>query len=339
MSSPHTLSVFALETKDRTPCGFRTAVTKANFPILRNMALYHLVIEPGCFREPHWHPNADEVGYCTAGSALVTIFSNGNQHDHFTITAGEMFFVPSGSIHAIENTGTARAEFVLSFSSDSPEDFGLSGAVGCMTPEVLGNTWGRKASELGSVTRSLEDVLFGRTAGTPEIPESASFANRLKFSIEAREPLLRSEIGSVRVARMDTWPVLRHQGMYSLRLRGTGMREPHWHPETAEMGFVLQGRARMTIKNPGTGVDTYELQPGDMYFIPRAYPHHIENLGEDEVRFLIFFDTPFVQDIGYTGAIPAFPPRIITPTIGLDAALIPDRASDLLLVPKVRPTG
>ena len=57
------------------------------------------------------------------------------------------------------------------------------------------------------------------------------------------------------------------------------MREPHWHPRTAEMGFVLEGRARMTVLSPGATVDTFELSPGDMYFIPRAYPHHIENIG------------------------------------------------------------
>jgi hypothetical protein len=29
-------------------------------------------------REPHWHPNANELTYCLTGEALVTIFSNGS---------------------------------------------------------------------------------------------------------------------------------------------------------------------------------------------------------------------------------------------------------------------
>jgi hypothetical protein len=32
----------------------------------------------------------------------------------------------------------------------------------------------------------------------------------------------------------------------------------------------------MTVLSPGAKVDTYELNSGDMYFIPRAYPHHID---------------------------------------------------------------
>jgi oxalate decarboxylase len=128
--------------------------------------------------------------------------------------------------------------------------------------------------------------------------------------------------------------------MYSLRVQGIGMREPHWHPETAELGYVHTGRARMTVQDFGGNAETYELSEGDVYFIPRAYPHHIENLTDGELRFLIFFDTPDVQDIGLTGAIPAFPKRIVGPTLGLDAeqvARIPRLPSDLLLVSKVNP--
>ena len=31
----------------------------------------------------------------------------------------------------------------------------------------------------------------------------------------------------------------------------------------------------MTVKDPDGTLDTWHLEPGDVYFIPRAYPHHI----------------------------------------------------------------
>ncbi len=83
----HALPLSKMTPQNVTPYGSRAWATKGNFAALHGMALYHLVIEEGCFREPHWHPNADELGYCTTGSALVTIFSHGNQHDQFTIRA------------------------------------------------------------------------------------------------------------------------------------------------------------------------------------------------------------------------------------------------------------
>jgi len=302
--------------------------------------MYRLLLAEGCFREPHWHPNADELAYCVAGRSLVTIFSHGNLHDHFTVEKGEMFYIPSGSIHSIENIGEGTNELIITFSSEMPEDFGLSGSVGAMSMEVMANTWGKKVAELGNVTRFLDDLVIGKTAGKIEVPASASFANRLKFSVEAKCPAIVNDYGNARVARKDSWPALRSLAMYSLRLHGNGMREPHWHPETAEMGYVLEGNARMTLKSPGNNVDTYLLQPGDIYFIPRAYPHHIENLTDGEVRFLIFFDTPNVQDIGYTGAIPAFPSRIVSPTLGIEPSQIPEipaLPSDELVVGKANP--
>ncbi len=75
--------------------------------------------------------------------------------------------------------------------------------------------------------------------------------------------------------------------MYSLRVREDGMREPHWHPVTSEMGYIHVGHARMTILDPDGRLDTYLLEPGDVYFVPASYPHHIEVIGDDDIHFLV----------------------------------------------------
>lgn len=336
----HKLSLHAIPPQFSNEFGSKTSADKSNFPILHRLAMYRLVVNEGCFREPHWHANADEVGYCLKGQALVTIFASGNQHSQFTISEGEMFFVPNGSLHSIENVGQGAAEFIVTFSHESPEDFSLSGFAKCLSPAVLGNTWGIPEAQLTDNRENPTDIVFGRSSSPAEIPESAGFVSPYKFPIEARAPLVSAPTGSAIVARRDTWPALKNQGMYSLRLHGVGMREPHWHPETAEMGYVHTGSARMTVQNPQGSAETYELTEGDIYFIPRGWPHHIENLTDGEMRFLIFFDTPDVQDIGFTGGIPGFPARIIGPTLGLDArqvAEIPRLPSDLLLVSKLNP--
>lgn len=345
-SSPsrrHSFPLSRLAPQLVTPAGSRTAVTAREFPALRGMSLYKLAIEPGCFREPHWHANADELGYCLAGEMLVTIFSTGNRHDAFRVKAGEMYLVPSGSFHSLENIGPGRLEVLAMFSHESPEDFGLSGSVGCMSAAVMGNTWGLDAAALSGLTRSPDDVVFGKSDGPIEVPATAGYPNPWKFAVEAMPPLIANEFGSARLARGDQWPALRTQSMFSLRLGGKGMREPHWHPETAEMGYVLAGRSRMTIKSPSGGagsVDTFELAAGDMYFIPKAYPHHIENLGADELHFLIFFDRAVGEDIGYTGGIPAFPRRIVAPSLGMTERTlprIPGLGADAMIVGKRNP--
>jgi len=130
--------------------------------------------------------------------------------------------------------------------------------------------------------------------------------------------------------------------MFSLRISTTGMREPHWHPETAEMGYVVHGHARMTILSPDgeNRLDTYKLKPGDVYFVPRAYPHHIENIGNEEVKFLVFFDQPIAGDIGYTGSFSAYSREVLAATLQCSPTQLPDvpfYPKDLLIVKRINP--
>ena len=323
-----------------TPYGARTHVTADDFPILERLSLARLTLEAEGFREPHWHANANELGYCLGGRLLVTIFADPDRHSRFTISPGEMFFVPSGALHALENIGDARAELIVAFSDERPQDFGFSGSVGMLTPNVIGNAWGLSADALAGLPEGPEDLFAGRVDGKPEVPESASYEDQLKLDLEGMSPRLDNRYGTLKTARIDTWPALDRLAMYSLRLEGDGMREPHWHPVTAELGYVRTGRARMTVKSADGSVDTYELAPGDVYFIPRAFPHHIENLEDEETDFLVFFDQAQVRDIGYTGGAGAYPRRILAPTLGMSAAAlpsIPPMPSDLLIVEKRNP--
>lgn len=111
--------------------------------------------------------------------------------------------------------------------------------------------------------------------------------------------------------------------MYSLTIGGTGMREPHWHPVTAELGYVHRGHGRMTVLSPDGSLETYELRPGQAYFIPRAYPHHIEALEDDGIHFLIFFDQPTPGDIGYRATASAFSREVLSAAFGVPERALP----------------
>jgi oxalate decarboxylase len=338
--SEHVFQLGAAAPDLANECGTRTHATATEFPILAGMSIARLTIEAGCFREPHWHANANELGYCAAGELLVRVFADGNRHSVFTISAGQMFFVPSGALHSLENVGSGRAEAIIAFSAAQPQDFGLSGSVGMLTPSVIGNAWGIDAEALSAMTQSSTDIFAARAEGAPEIPAEASFDNDLKLDLEALGDRVDNGYGTLKTARADTWPALDGMAMYSLRIAGTGMREPHWHPVTSELGYVMSGRARMTVLSADRSVDTYELAAGDAYFVPPAFPHHIENIADEETHFLVFFDQADVPDIGYTGSAGSLPRRILAPTLGMSADRLPElpsMPSDLLIVDKRNP--
>src|ERR1700722_3509419 len=130
MASPHVFHLSAETPQDKTEGGERTKADCGNFPILKGMSLYKLMLHPRGIREPHWHPNADELGHCLKGQVLVTFYHTGDFKQTFLVQAGETFFIPSGALHYIANVGEENAELLLQFSHENPEEFGLSSSIG-----------------------------------------------------------------------------------------------------------------------------------------------------------------------------------------------------------------
>ncbi len=340
MDSPHVFHLLSTKPQVSAKGGTRTYADKTNFSALKGMAIYRLLLREKGVREPHWHPNANELAYCLRGSGVVTLFGNYSERETFTVSPGEMFFVPSGYLHHIENIGKADMELIIAFSDGEPEDFGLSASLGCMTDAVLGNTWGLKSKSFSRLKRAPRNIVIGMKKSRGEAPGYAHFPSKYKYNVEAAFPLLANGGGWAKVARKNVWPVLEGLSMYSLRITDKGMREPHWHPETAEMGYVDRGRARMTILSPDGSVDTYTLDKGDVYFVPRAYPHHIENIGREDLHFLVFFDQSTPGDIGFTGSVRAYSNEVLGATFDTDPKtfdMLPDYHEDLLIVSRVNP--
>ncbi|KMO81911.1 cupin domain-containing protein [Mycolicibacterium obuense] len=339
-SAPFTTSLHDGEIVEENDFGSMRRVTADNLPTLKNLSIKRVVLAPGAMRTPHWHANANELTYCVAGTALVSVLDDHSRFANFIVTAGQMFHIDSGALHHIENIGDDTAEFIIAFRNERPEDFGLGATFGAFTDAVLGNTYDLPAADFSTIRRSTVDhKLAGRT-GEPEIPASAHFSDPHTFDIEAQAPGLNYASGNARFARDQFWPALKDMSMYSLRVTEDGMREPHWHPVTAEMGYVRHGKARMTMMTPDGHLNTWTMTAGDMYFIPRAYPHHIENIGADPWHFLIFFDQPFPADIGYKASASAYSREVLAATFRThidDLPTFPFTPADPLIVSRVNP--
>ncbi len=338
--SMHTTSLLDGEVVEESDLGSIRRVTADNLPILTGMSIKRIVLNPGAMRTPHWHANANELTYCIAGTSLVSVLDSYSKFASFTVSAGEMFHIDSGSLHHIENIGDEPAEFILAFRSERPEDFGLAAAFGAMTDAVLGNTYDLPASDLTKIRRTTTDRLLAKRQSDASIPDTAHFDDPHKFAVEAQSPPIGIAVGSARLARLQYWPALKDLSMYSLRIREDGMREPHWHPITAEMGYVHEGSGRMTVMDPDGTLDTYYLKEGDVYFIPRAYPHHIEVVDAPEWHFAIFFDQPTPGDIGYRASASAYSREVLAATFNVhidDLPNFPFTKVDPLIVTRNNP--
>ena len=110
------------------------------------------------------------------------------------------------------------------------------------------------------------------------------------FNLEAIRPQAVCYGGTRAMASEENFPLLKGMSLYLLRLDSGGVREPHWHPNAAELSYCLSGGALMTIFSPGAGHDTFTVDTGEIVFVPRGYLHHIENINQVETKFAIAFN-------------------------------------------------
>lgn len=211
-------------------------------------------------------------------------------------------------------------------------------AFGVMSDPVLSNTFGFRVERSLDFDRKAEGADIFSLADPSPIERQAHHPSQLKYAIEASAPHVVSGAGSARTAQKSNWPALEDISMFSVRISDSGMREPHWHPKTAEMGYVLEGEGRMTVLDPDGAADTYAIKAGDVYFVPPAYPHHIENTGNGTLHVLIFFSRADPQDIGYRAAAAGYGRTVTAAELDLaeyDLPPLPVDLNDPLIVAKI----
>ncbi len=74
---------------------------------------------------------------------------------------------------------------------------------------------------------------------------------------------------------------IRRQSLAEARLPIGGATTPHYHPETEEIYYILEGRGMMRIEE-----QSREVGPGDAIAIPPGQVHTIRNSGSETLRFL-----------------------------------------------------
>jgi oxalate decarboxylase/phosphoglucose isomerase-like protein (cupin superfamily) len=138
--------------------GLLCGASKKNFKVLRGLAVQELTLKPGAVREPHSHPNAEQLDYCIEGEARVGILEPGGETQSLDLKSGHIAFVPQGYVHWIENTGDTDLRFLLVLSHEEPETIELSETLAGIPDAVLETTV-NLSSDLDGLPR--EAVVLG----------------------------------------------------------------------------------------------------------------------------------------------------------------------------------
>ncbi len=140
-----------------------------------------------------------------------------------------------------------------------------------------------------------------------------------KFALEKSEgKVIGNSYG--KEATVKQLPISKGIAGVSMRLEPGAMRELHWHATAAEWAFVLEGRVRTTVIDPGGLAETNDFDPGDVWYFPRGHGHMLQCLGDKPCHFILIFDNGYFSEFGtfsITDWIGHTPPALLAKNFGL----------------------
>jgi len=96
------------------------------------------------------------------------------------------------------------------------------------------------------------------------------------------------------------------------------MRELHWHPNTDEWQYYIEGQGRMGVFGASGQARTLDFHAGDVGFVPFAMGHYVENTGDTPLRFLEMFRSSYFADVSLDTWLALTPPELVEAHLKLD---------------------
>ena len=152
-------------------------------------------------------------------------------------------------------------------------------------------------------------------AGATSAPQS------LSYRLLAQEPI-KMKGGAVRIANSKVFPASKNIAAALVEVEPGGMRELHWHPNTDEWQYYIEGKARMGVFAASGQARTFDFQAGDVGYVPFAMGHYVENTATSPLRFLEIFKSSYFADVSLNQWMALTPPELVSAHLKLDAQVM-----------------
>jgi oxalate decarboxylase len=281
--------------------GWSREVTVRELPIATTLAGVNMRLTPGGVRELHWHKQA-EWAFMISGCARVTAVDQNGRNFIADVEMGDLWYFPPGIPHSIQGLEEG-CEFLLVFDDGNFSEFdtfSISDWFAHTPKDVLAANFGIPESALAQIPDKQIYMYQGQVPGpleTQKVPDSngtvpKSFTHRLF----AQHPI-RTPGGSVRIVDSINFPASTTVAAALVEVKPGGMRELHWHPNNDEWQYYISGTGRMTVFAAGGKARTFNYRSGDVGYVPFAFGHYIQNIGDESLWFLEMFKSNRFADI------------------------------------------
>jgi oxalate decarboxylase len=307
--------------------GWTRQVTVRELGISKDVAGVDMRLNAGGVRELHWH-KAGEWAYMLYGNARITaVDENGNSFVD-DVGVGDLWYFPAGIPHSIQGIGQDGCEFLLVFDDgefDEDNTFLLSDWLKHVPKDVLAKNFGVAENAFDKVPDPSQLYIFAapvpgalasdKIAGAKPVPQT--FSHKLM----AQEPI-KTKSGSVRIVDTKNFPASKTIAAALVEVEPGGLRELHWHPNTNEWQYYIEGQARMGVFGASGQARTFDYVAGDVGYVPYATGHYIENTGTTTLRFLEMFKSDHYADVSLNQWLALTPPELVQAHLKLDPQVL-----------------
>ena len=305
--------------------GWTRQVTQRELPLSRDVAGVNMRLNPGAFRELHWH-TADEWAFMLYGNARISVLNPDGTVFIDDVGKGDLWFFPAGFPHSIQGLGPDGCEFLLVFNEGSFSEentFLLSEWMAHTSPEILEKNFSLERSALGNLPKR-ELFIFPAELPRSLAEDKAAVGGphtqspvQYTFKMVAMDPTKIVPGGEVRMVDSRNFPASTTIASALVTLKPGAMRELHWHPNGSEWQFWIQGQGRMTVFAPPGRARTMDFNANDVGFVPNMAGHAIENTGDTDLMFLEIISAPRFVDFSLNNWLRHLPPEMVTAHLNL----------------------
>ena len=307
------------------PAGWTRQITVRELGISKAIAGVDMRLNAGGVREMHWHKEG-EWAFMLYGNARVSAVNPEGENFVGDIGPGDLWYFPSGTPHSIQGLGPDGCEFLLVFDDggfDEDSTFLLSDWFKHVPPSVLAKNFGVPATSFDNLPSPSDRYIFNlpvpgslnddKIAGATSVPDS--FTHQMAAQVP-----VKSSGGTVRITDSKNFPASKTIAAALVEIEPGGMRELHWHPNTDEWQYYIEGVGRMGVFAANGHSRTFDFAAGDVGYVPFAMGHYIENTGDKPLKFLEMFKSDHYADVSLNQWLALTPPELVSGHLNVDKA-------------------
>ncbi|OSJ08890.1 oxalate decarboxylase [Bradyrhizobium canariense] len=303
--------------------GWTRQITVRELGISKGIAGVNMRLNAGGVRELHWH-KAAEWAYMLYGTARITAINPQGQNFVDDVGVGDLWYFPGGVPHSIQGLGPDGCEFLLVFDDgefDEDNTFLLSDWFKHTPNKVLSKNFGLPGTTFSHVPDPSQLYIFAAAVpgglASDKIAGATPVAQTFSHRMLAQQPI-KTKSGMVRITDTSVFPASKTISAALIEVQPGAMREMHWHPNTDEWQYYIEGQARMGVFAASGQARTFDFAAGDVGYVPFAMGHYVENTGRTPLRFLEIFKSSYYADVSLNQWLALTPPELVKAHLNLD---------------------